>query len=73
MGNICTNNTSCRMLRTKVREMSKECHNSKANNHKSKKRTKSSTASSLFPKRGNRNAKRIEKKNHKNKMPQGNK
>ena len=40
------------------------------NKHKSNKRTKSTKISSLFPKRGNRNAKRTEK--HKNKMTQGN-
>ena len=37
--------------------------------HKSNKRTKSTKISSLFPKPGNRNAKRTEK--HKNKMTQG--
>ena len=37
--------------------------------HKSNKRTKSTKISSLFPKRGNRNAKRTEK--HKNKITQG--
>ena len=37
--------------------------------HKSNKRTKSTKIRSLFPKRGNRNAKRTEK--HKNKMTQG--
>ena len=36
---------------------------------KSNKRTKSTKISSLFPKRGNRNAKRPEK--HKNKITQG--
>ena len=41
------------------------------NKHKSNKRTKSTKISSLFPKRGNRNAKRTEKKPHKNKMTQG--
>ena len=39
------------------------------NNRKSNKRTKSTKISSLFPKRGNRNAKRTEK--HKNKITQG--
>ena len=39
------------------------------NEDKSNKRTKSIKISSLFPKRGNRNAKRTEK--HKNKMIQG--
>ena len=39
------------------------------NKHKSIKRMKSTKISSLFPKRGNRNAKRTEK--HKNKMSQG--
>ena len=61
-----------------------ECHNHKPqpfpdtkrkrkqanpNKHKSNKRTKSTKISSLFPKRGNRNAKRTEK--HKNKMTHG--
>ena len=61
-----------------------ECHNHKPqpfpdtkrkrkptnpNKHKSNKRTKSTKISSLFPKQGNRNAKRAEK--HKNKMTQG--
>ena len=40
------------------------------NKHKSNKRTKSTKISSLFPKRGNRNAERTEK--HKNKITQGN-
>ena len=68
----------------KVREKSWECHNHKPqsfpdtkrkrkptnpNKHKSNKRTKSTKINSLFPKRGNRNAKRTEK--HKNKMTQG--
>ena len=68
----------------KVREKSRECHNHKPqpfpdtkrkrkptnpNKYKSNKRTKSTKISSLFPKRGNRNAKRTEK--HKNKMTQG--
>ena len=39
------------------------------NKHKSNKRTKSTKINSLFPKRGNRNAKGTEK--HKNKMTQG--
>ena len=41
----------------------------KPNKRKSNKRTKSTTASSLFPKRGNRNVKRTVK--HKNKITQG--
>ena len=68
----------------KVRKTSRESHNHKPqpfpdtkrkrkstnpNKHKSNKRTKSTKISSLFPKRGNRNAKRTEK--HKNKMTQG--
>ena len=68
----------------KVREKSREWHNHKPqpfpdikrkrkptnpNKHKSIKHTKSTKISSLFPKRGNRNAKRTEK--HKNKMTQG--
>ena len=68
----------------KVREKSRKCHNHKPqpfpdtkrkrkptnpNKHKSNKRTKSTKIGSLFPKRGNRNAKRIEK--HKNKTTQG--
>ena len=68
----------------KVREKSREFHNHKPqpfpdtkrktkptnlNKHKSNKRTKSTKISSLFPKRGNRNTKRIEK--HKNKMTHG--
>ena len=68
----------------KLREKSRECHNHKPqpfpdikrkrkptnpNKHKSIKRTKSTKISSLFPKRGNRNAKRTEK--HKNKMTHG--
>ena len=67
----------------KVREKSRECHNHKPqpfpdtkrkrkptypNNHKSNKSTKSTKISSLFPKRGNRNAKWTEK--YKNKMTQ---
>ena len=58
----------------KVREKSRECHNhkpqpfpdtkrkrkAKANKRKSNKRTKSTEISSLFPKWGNRNAKRTE-------------
>ena len=65
----------------KVREKSRECHNHKPqpfpdpkrkrkptnlNKHKPNKRTKSTKISSLFPKRGNGNTKRIEK--HKKKM-----
>ena len=72
-----------RLMKKRVREKSKECHNHKPqpfpdikrkrkptnpNKHKSIKHTKSTTISSLFPKRGNRNAKRTEK--HKNKMAQ---
>ena len=68
----------------KVREKSRECHNHKQqpfpdhkrkrkptnpNKHKSNKRTKSTKISSLFPKRGNRNTKRTEKR--KNKMTHG--
>ena len=68
----------------KLRENSRECHNHKPqpfpdikrkkkpsnpNKHKSIKRMKSIKISSLFPKRGNRNAKRTEK--HKTKMAQG--
>ena len=68
-------------LANKVGEKSGECHNHKPhpfpdikrkrkptnpNKHKSIKHTKSTKISSLFPKRGNRNAKRTEK--HKNKM-----
>ena len=60
-------------LNEKVREKSRDCHNHKPqpfpdtkrkrkptnpNKHISKKRTKSNKISSLFPKRGNRNAKR---------------
>ena len=67
-----------------VGEKYRECHNHKPkpfpdtkrkrkptnpNKHKSNKRTKSTKISSLFSKRGNRNAKRTEK--HKNKMTQG--
>ena len=66
------------------KEKSRKCHNHKPlpfpdtnrkrkptnpNKHKSNKRTKSTKINSLFPKRGNRNAKRTE--NHKNKMTQG--
>ena len=72
-------------IRKKVREKSRECHNHKPqpfpepkrkrkptnlNKHKPKKRTKRTKISSLFPKRGNRNTKRTEKKN-KNKMTHG--
>ena len=68
----------------KVREKSREYHNhkpqsfpdtkrkrklTKPNKRKSNKRTKSTKISSLFPKQGNRNAKRTEK--HKNKITQG--
>ena len=68
----------------KGREKSRECHNHKPqpfpdpkrkrkptnlNKHKPNKRTKSTTISSLFPKRGNRNTKRTVK--HKNKMTHG--
>ena len=68
----------------RVRKKSRECHNHKPqpfpdtkrkrkstnpNKHKSNKRTKTTKISSLFPKRGNCNAKRTEK--HKNKMTQG--
>ena len=70
-------------IQKKVREKSRECHNHKPqpfpdtkrkrkptnpNKHKSNICTKSTKISSLFPKRGNRNAKRTEK--HKNKMTQ---
>ena len=69
---------------SKGREKSRECHNhnrnpsqtprgrgklTKPNKHKSNKHMKSTKISSLFPKRGNRNAKRTEK--HKNKIAQG--
>ena len=72
------------LLKKKVREKSRKCHNHKPqpfpdpkrkrkptnpNKHKSKKRTKSTKISSLFPKRGNRYTKRTEK--HKNKMTHG--
>ena len=68
----------------KVREKSSECHNHKPhpfpdtkwkrkqttpNKRKSNKPTKSTKNSSLFPKGGNRNAKRTKK--HKNKITQG--
>ena len=64
----------------KVRETSRECHNhkpqpipdtkrkrkqTKPDKHKSNKRMKNTKISPLFPKRGNRNAKRTE--NYKNK------
>ena len=70
-----------RICRKKVWEKSRECHNyipqpfpdtkrkKKPTNpykHESNKRTRNIKISSLYPKRGNRNAKRIEK--HKNKM-----
>ena len=72
------------LIKKKVREKSRECHNHKPqpfpdpkrkrkptnlNKHKPNKRTKSTKISSLFPKRGNRNTKRTEK--HKNKMTHG--
>ena len=72
------------VIEKKVREKSRECHNHKPqpfpdpkrkrkptnpNKHKPNKRTKGTKISSLFPKRGNRNTKRIEK--HKNKMTHG--
>ena len=65
----------------KVREKFRECHNHKPqpfpdpkrkrrpinpNKRKSNKRTKSTTISSLFPKRGNRNTKRTKKHKKKN-------
>ena len=68
----------------KGKEKSGECHNhkpqpipdtkrkrkqTKPNKRKSNKRTKSTKISSLFPKRGNHNAKRTEK--YKNKVTQG--
>ena len=68
----------------RVREKARECHNhkpqpfpdtkrkrkqTKPNKHKSNKHTKSIKTSSLFPKQGNRNAKRTEK--HRNKITQG--
>ena len=59
----------------KGKRKSKECHNHKpqpypdTNKRKSNKRTKSTKISTLFPKRGNPNAKRTEK--HKNKITQG--
>ena len=68
----------------KVREKSRECHNHKPQpfpdpkrkrkptnltKHKPNKRTKSTKIGSVFPKRGNRDTKRIEK--HKNKMTHG--
>ena len=61
------------ILEKKVRKKSRECHNHKPqsfpetkrkkkptnpNKHKSNKRKKSTKISSLFPKRGNRNAKK---------------
>ena len=72
------------MIKEKVREKSRECHihipqpfpdaerkkkQTKPNKHKSKKRTQSTKISSLFPKRGNRNAKKTEKR--KNKITHG--
>ena len=80
IGSLCSM-ISLKMVQRKVRENSRECYNHKPqpfpdpkrkrkptnpNKHKSNKRTKSTKISSLFPKRGNRNTKRIEK--HKNKM-----
>ena len=71
-------------IQKRVREKSRECHNHKPqpfpdpkrkrkptnpNKHKSNHRTKSTKISSLFPKRGNRNAKRTEKQ--KNEMTHG--
>ena len=71
-------------LEKRVREKSRECHNYKPQpipdpkrkrkptnlkKHKPNKRTKSTKISSLFPKRGNRNTKRIKK--DKNKMTHG--
>ena len=71
-------------IEKKVREKSRECHNhkpqpfpdtkrkrkqKKSNKRKSNKRTKSTKISFLFPKRGNRYAKRTDK--HKNKLTQG--
>ena len=70
-----------RIKKQKVREKSRECHNHKPqpfpdtkrkrkptnpNNHKSNKNTKSTKIRTLFPKRGNRNAKRTEKHKKKN-------
>ena len=60
-------------MKKRVREKSRECNNHtepqpfpdtkrKRKQTKPNKRTKSTTISSLFPKRGNRNAKRTEKK-----------
>ena len=65
------------IIQKKVKGKSRECHNHKPqpfpdterkwkptnlNKHKSNKRTKSTKTSSIFPKRGYRNAKRTEKK-----------
>ena len=73
-----------KVSKKKVREKSRECHNhkpqsfpdtkrkrkqTKPNKRKSNKRTKSTKISLLFPKQGNRNAKRTEK--HKNKITKG--
>ena len=78
------NNKNATYKKKTVSEKSSECHNYKPqpfqdtkrkrkptnpNKHKSNKRTKSTKISSLFPKQGNRNAKRTEKQ--KNKMTQG--
>ena len=76
--------SSAWLLKNKVREKSRECHNHKPqpfldpkrkrkltnpNKQKPNKRTKSTKISSLFPKRGYRITKRTEK--HKNKMTHG--
>ena len=83
-GVFCGNGTTIISSEKKVREKSRECHNhkpqpfpdtkrkrkpTKPNKHKSEKRTKRTKIMSLFPQRGNRNAKRAEK--HKNKITQG--
>ena len=80
--NNCTKGTKISSLKTGKRK-SRECHNHKPqpfpdtkrkrkptnpNKHKSNKHMKSTKISSLFPKRGNRNAKRSKK--HKNKTTQ---
>ena len=74
--NLFSYSMKMRAWQKKVREKSRECHNHRPqpfqdikrkrkptnpNKHKSIKRTKSTKISSLFPKRGNRNAKRTEK------------
>ena len=79
-----TGKKPCINKEKKVREKSRECHNHKLqpfpdtkrkrklttpNKHKSIKHTKSTKIISLFPKRGNCNAKRTEK--HKNRMAEG--